>query len=120
MPQWTRSTIDGKRVAIMPEALKKSLASWSEEHGFSILCVVGPGGERFIVVPAPGGVAASPQGDRSSSVMSERLLRTHLAEIGMSEPAIDDAVRLSREWATTVTGSGSLLWPRTIARDSPD
>jgi hypothetical protein len=95
----------------MSGALKKSLASWSEEHGFTILCVLGPDGERFIVAPSPRGVPAPIQGDPSPLVMSESALRTHLAQLGMSEPEIDDAVQLSRDWATTITGSGSLLWP---------
>jgi hypothetical protein len=43
--------------------------------------------------------------------MSEATLRAHLAETGLPDPDINEAVQLSREWATTISGSGSALWP---------
>jgi len=43
--------------------------------------------------------------------VSEAALRAHLAETGLPSQDIDEAVQLSREWATTISGSGSALWP---------
>ena len=37
---------------------RKSLASWPEMHGFGILCIVSPEGERFLVGPDESQVAA--------------------------------------------------------------
>ena len=95
----------------MPGILKKSLASWRDEHGFGLLCIHCPGGERFVVVPA---VHDDPNlEDRSRwRGMSEADLRAHLAHMGLSNADIDEAVDLSRDWATTITASTSPLWPR--------
>jgi hypothetical protein len=91
-------------------ALKKSLASWQDEHGFGILCILSPDGERFVVVPSSSGTPRA-QGVPPWRGMSEADLRAHLAGIGLSNADVDGAVELSREWATTITGSGSALWP---------
>jgi hypothetical protein len=91
-------------------ALTKSLASWREAHGFGILCILSPLGEHFVVVPSHDPLLALQDVPR----LSEAELRTHLAETGLSEADIDDAVQLSRDWATTFTGTkegGSVLWP---------
>lgn len=96
---------------VMFGALKKSLASWSDAHGFSILCIQSPNAERFVVVPSSSDAPLASQGAPPWRGMSESALRTHLAETGLSDQEIDEAVRLSREWATTVTGSGAVLWP---------
>ena len=92
-------------------ALKKSLASWSDEHGFAILCIQGPDGERFVVVPSWSDRPLTLQGVPPWRGMSEADLRAHLADVGLSNADIHEAVELSREWATTITGSGSALWP---------
>jgi hypothetical protein len=92
-------------------ALKKSLAAWWDEHGFGILCILSPDGERFLVVPSPPTAAPALQGLPPLRGMSEAGLRAHLTETGLSDPDIDEAVQLSREWATTISRSGSVLWP---------
>jgi hypothetical protein len=91
----------------MSGVLKKSLASWREEHGFGILCIVGPEAEHFLVGPAEGQVAAgqTEHDPASWTGMSEPQIRQHLAERGFSPADTDDAIQLSREWATTITGS---------------
>ena len=92
-------------------ALKKSLASWTEEHGFGILCIQGPDGERFLVVQSSSDSPVTHRGVPPCRAMSEADLRAHLAVVGLSHADVDEAVELSREWATTITGSGSALWP---------
>jgi hypothetical protein len=92
-------------------ALKRSLASWRDEHGFGILCILSPDGERFVVVPAPADTPLPCQGVPPWRGMSEADLRTHLTQTGLSGFEIDEAVQLSREWATTISGSGLGLWP---------
>ena len=92
-------------------ALKNSLASWCEEHGFGVLCIVSPDGERFVVVPSSFDTPLAFQGVPPWRGMSEADLRAHLADLGMSNADVHEAVELSREWATTITGSGSALWP---------
>jgi hypothetical protein len=99
-------------VIIMFGALKKSLASWRDEHGFGILCILSPDGERFVVVPSPPDTPPALQGVPPWRGMSEADLRTHLTQTGLSAPDIEEAVQLSREWATTISGSGLALWPR--------
>ena len=96
-------------------ALKKSLASWQDEHGFAILCILGPDGERFVVVPASPDTPQAPHGGPPWRGMSEASLRAHLAGIGLSDADVEEALQLSREWATTVSASGSALWPITDA-----
>lgn len=88
----------------MARILEKSLASWRAEHGFGILTVIDPRGEHFFVeVPI---AADSIDANRLPIVdMSEPQLRTYLSEKGFSDSAIDDAIRLSRDWATTTTSS---------------
>ena len=95
----------------MSGVLKKSLASWRDAHGFSILCIHSPNGERFVVVPSSATVSPALQGAAPWPGMSEAALRAHLAETGLPSQDIDEAVQLSREWATTISGSGSALWP---------
>jgi hypothetical protein len=91
----------------MSVVLKKSLASWREEHGFAILCIVSPEGEHFLVGPDERQVAARQAEDDPAwwTGLSEPQLRRHLAERGFSRADADDAIQLSREWATTITGS---------------
>ena len=98
-------------VTIMFGALKKSLASWCEEHGFAILCILSPDGERFVVVPSSSDTPFTLQSVPPWRGMSEADLRAHLADVGLSNAHVHEAVELSREWATTITGSGSALWP---------
>ena len=92
-------------------ALKKSLASWRDAHGFGILCILSPDGERFVVVPSPPETPLALRGLPPWRGMSEAGLRAHLLETELSESDIDEAVQLSRDWATTISGSGSALWP---------
>jgi len=92
-------------------ALKKSLASWRDEHGFGILCILSPDGERFVVVPSSSDTPPALEGVPPWRGMSEADLRAHLADIGLSNADVDGAVELSREWATTITASGSSRWP---------
>src|SRR5687768_6339092 len=92
----------GRRGEIMSGVLKKSLASWCDAHGYSVLCIQSPQGESFIVAP-------SSAGDPSLTWMSERAVRAHLAESGLAGPEIEEAVQLSRDWATTITGSWGAL-----------
>lgn len=94
----------------MSGALKQSLASWRDAHGFGILCIRSPRGERFVVVPASADIPLHLQGAPPWLGISESQLRTQLAEKGFCDSDADDAVQLAREWATTITGSGS-LWP---------
>jgi hypothetical protein len=86
----------------MSGVLKKSLASWSEKHGFGILCIHSPLGEHFAIVPADG-TRARGLGGR----IAEAGLRAHLTQVGLSAVEVDEAVDLAREWATTITGR----WP---------
>ena len=99
----------------MFESLKKSLASWQEEHGFGILCILSPDGERFVVGPFSPDTPLALHGGPPWRAMSEANLRAHLAGIGLSNADVDEALELSREWATTITASGSALWPITDA-----
>ena len=92
-------------------ALKKSLASWADEHGFGILCILSPHGERFVVVRSSPDIPLALQGGPPWRGMSESDLRAHLADIGLSQADVEGALELSREWATTITGAGSALWP---------
>lgn len=95
----------------MSGALKKSLASWRDAHGFAILCILSPRGERFVVVPSTPDTPLALQGEPPWLGMSELELRDSLAERGLSSGDVDEAVQMAREWATTITGSGSALWP---------
>ena len=97
---------------VMPGVLRQSLASWCEAHGFTVLCILSPGRERFVVGPLPPQTPSTQIDDPSSfKSMSEAELRVHLRHMRLSEGEIEEAVRLSREWATTITGSGLALWP---------
>jgi hypothetical protein len=95
----------------MSGVLKKSLASWRDAYGFGILCILGPRGERFVVAPSSPDIPLAQTDISSLKGMSEPGLRTHLRQIGLSQAEIDEAVQLSREWATTTTGSGLVFWP---------
>jgi hypothetical protein len=96
----------------MTAALKKSMESWREAHGFGIHCINSPRGEYFLIVPSDAprtrhGVPAWPG-------LSESKLRAHLAETGLSQAEVEEAIQLSREWATTVawrSEAASALWP---------
>ena len=94
----------------MPRILKTSLASWRATHGFAILNVIDPRGEHFLVeMPIAADSTAANQVPWVD--MSEPQLRTYLGEKGFLDAAIDDAIRLAREWATTTTSS-RLFAPR--------
>ena len=95
----------------MPGALKNSLASWREAHGFTVLCILSPDGESFVIVPSSTDIPLALHGTPPWPAMSEANLRQHLAAIGMSSAVVNEIVELSREWATTITGAGSALWP---------
>jgi len=97
----------------MTGALKKSLDSWREEHGFGILCIQSPGREHFVIVPS-GDAPHTLHGVPAWPGLSESKLRAHLAETGLSPAEIDEAVQLARDWATTITWkseAASALWP---------
>ena len=93
--QWKRG------YQIMSGVLKTSLASWREAHGFGILNIIGPRGESFFVETRP---AATVSDTDAWADMTELQLRTFLAERGLSDADAEEAIRLSRQWATTVTG----------------
>jgi hypothetical protein len=77
--------------------LTKSLASWRRAHGFGVLCALSPLGEYFSVLPSKDDSAPPWCGN------SETDLRAHLKRAGRLDAEIDEAIELSREWATTVT-----------------
>jgi hypothetical protein len=81
---------------------KRSLASWRQTHGFGILNIIEPRGEHFFVEAR---VSEDPSDSPFDSwtAMSETQLRQFLAERGFSDAATDDAIELSRQWATTIT-----------------
>jgi hypothetical protein len=88
----------------MPGILKTSLASWREAHGFGILNLISPQGEVFLV-EVSGPADEAQRGFGSWVGMSEFELRQHLAKGGFPASDIDDVIQLSRDWATTTTGS---------------
>jgi hypothetical protein len=93
---------------------RNSLASWREAHGFGILCIVGPEGERFFVGPDESQVAASANEHDPASWtgLSDAQLREYLVQDkGFSPHDTEDAIQLSREWATTITGGGRWIEP---------
>ncbi len=92
----------------MSGVLTKSLASWRKAHGFGILDIVSPRGEFFFVETQP---ATDPFDLRAWVEMSEPQLRKYLADRGLSNSDADEAIQLSREWATTVTGSSVFPTP---------
>jgi|SRR5688500_4311069 hypothetical protein len=92
----------------MSEVSTRSLAAWREAHGFAILCIVGPEGERFLVGPDESQVAAgSNEHDPASwAGLTDVQFRQYLVkEKGFSLDDAEDAIQLSREWATMITGS---------------
>ncbi len=95
--------------------LKTSLAAWGEAHGFVVLCLIVPEGERFVVVPPDQAKAAglSALGFRLWTAMSETGMHEHLIHAGVSPDDTMEAIGVAREWATTVTrahGSPAVLW----------
>lgn len=107
----------GKGRQVMSGASRKTLASWREAHGFGILCIVSPEGEHFLVGPDESQAAAGSDqhGAASWTGLSDAQLRQYLAEKGLSGPETEDAIQLSREWATTVTGSS--VFPSPLKSD---
>src|SRR5688500_2258337 len=95
---------------------QRSLASWREAHGFGILTISGPTGDHFLV---EANVAADPSGPAFGSWvdMSEAQLRQYLAERGFSIADTDDAIQLSRQWATTITSASFFPAPPTAGDD---
>ena len=96
------------RWPMMSGESRRSLAAWREAHGFGILCIVGPEGERFLVGPDESQVAAgSSEHDPASwTGLTDAQLRQHLVkERGFSLDDAEDAIQLCREWATMITGS---------------
>lgn len=88
----------------MSEVLKESLASWFDAHGFGVLCIQSSRGERFLVVPHDQTqIASVTAGETRLRAGSEAEARVQLEAAGFAAADIDDAIRLSREWATTVT-----------------
>jgi hypothetical protein len=99
----------------MSEVLKQSLASWGEEHGFLVLCLIPPEGERFILAAPDAAKAASlsARGFRFQAAMSADEMHAHLIDVGVSGHETTEAIDLARVWATTVTrgpGSPPVLW----------
>jgi hypothetical protein len=86
----------------MPESVTTSLAAWRASHGFGILDIIGPEGERFLVETRS---AHDPSDMSAWETMSEHQVRAYLAERGFSDMAAEETIELSRQWATTVTGS---------------
>ena len=102
----------------MTGVLKNSLASWLDAHGFGILCIISPRGEHFIVVPADekqGAAELVERGLEAWSWISEQQLRDYLAKRGLSASDTGEAIQLSREWATTISGSPSVFAASTKA-----
>ena len=97
-------------------ALSRSLASWTEAHGFGILCIITPLGEHFAVHPSgdAAAFAADPSRLESWAHLSELEVKEWLVQRGLPSAEADDGIRLAREWATTITGAGALAVP--IAR----
>jgi hypothetical protein len=93
----------------MTEFSTTSLAAWRESHAFGILDIVGPEGEGFLVETRSG---HDPSDMSAWVTMSETQLRAHLAERGFSDIAAEEAIELSRQWATTVTGTSVFPTPR--------
>jgi hypothetical protein len=92
----------------MSEPLTTSLAAWRASHGFGILDIISPDGERFLVETQP---THDPSDMNAWVAMSETQLRTYLAERGLSDVDAEDAIALSRQWATTVSGSSVFPTP---------
>jgi hypothetical protein len=84
----------------MSGVIKKSLASWIEEHGFGTLCIRSSRGEQFVIVSPDRSHAPC---DIEDGLMSEGDARAYLAQIGFCVVEADEAIDLAREWATTVT-----------------
>jgi hypothetical protein len=99
----------------MAGVLKKSLASWGEAHGFVVLCLIAPEGERSVVVQPDQAKAAalSARGFRLWTEMSEAEMHDHLVHAGVAPADTMEAIDVAREWATTATrepGSPPVLW----------
>ena|SRR2546422_5171934 len=89
--------------------LKRSLASWRDAHGFWILCIRSPLGERFVVAPSEDSLSVL-QSSWTLMYLSESAFRSRLRQAHLSDVEIDDAIELAREWATTFEGSGNVFW----------
>lgn len=89
-------------------AFKRSLASWLDAHGFGILCIRSPLGERF-VISRPGEDLSVLQ-NATLTELSESAFRSRLEDENLSAAEIDEAVDLAREWATTFEGPGNVFW----------
>jgi hypothetical protein len=86
----------------MSGLLTKSLASWRKAHGFGILDIISPRGEYFLVETQ---AMTDPADFEAWAEMSEARLREHLVERGLSDSDVEEAIQLSKEWATTITGT---------------
>ena len=86
----------------MSGLVTKSLASWRQAHGFGILDIISPRGEYFLVETR---AMNDPADVTAWAEMSEPRLRAYLVERGLSDSDVDEAIQLSREWATTITGT---------------
>jgi len=97
-------------------ALNRSLASWSEAHGFGILCIISPLGEHFAVHSSgdTAAVAADPSRLEWWTHLPAVQVKDWMVQHGLPSAEADDGIQLAREWATTVTGAGALAVP--IAR----
>lgn len=87
---------------------RRSLAAWRESHGFGIVCIVSSEGERFFVGPDESQVAAgaNEHDPASWTGLTDSQLREYLVkEKGFSVPDSEEALQLSREWATMITGA---------------
>jgi hypothetical protein len=89
--------------------LKTSLASWRAAHGFGILCIRSPLGERFVFVPSEDSLSVL-QSSSTLTDLSESAFRSRLRQANLSDVEIDEAIELAREWATTFEGSGNVFW----------
>ena len=97
-------------------ALSRSLASWTEAHGFGILCIISPLGEHFAVHPSgdAAAFAADPSRLESWAHLSELQVKELFVQRGLPSEESDDWIRLARVWAKTITGAGDISVP--IAR----
>jgi hypothetical protein len=91
--------------------LERSLASWCDAHGFGILCINTPLGEHFVVHARNAATDFDDRTVESWARVSESQAKAWMGERGLRQVDAEDAIRLAREWTTSITGSGALAAP---------